>query len=242
MTGHGPYEDYRPPANRFLHAHTWWIASELVRRHPHLRIGTVLTDSNDRLLLVYDEPDAYRLQFDLVGGAKYKLSGEVYSISWIEMMAGDNPHEVIKRLEAATGLGVPKNTPATTPKALVYRVVASALAVGVNDRHDWYAEEVTYDFQSRFEEQAVFARFASVKKAAGEYYLRHFEKELVGARPEVFFQPFVALMRDLVPVAIFDIAGVAHTADGSKDLMHVFNDYGRRVTPTMAYALERSLS
>ena len=33
------YEEYNPPADRFLTAQIWWIASELVRRHPHLRFN-----------------------------------------------------------------------------------------------------------------------------------------------------------------------------------------------------------
>jgi hypothetical protein len=202
-----------------------------VRRHPHLRAGTVQTEGNDRLVLVYDEPDAYRMQFDLTSGAKYKLAGEVHSISWIEMMASANAHEIVKRIEVDSGLGVPQITPASTPKALVYRVIASALAAGVNDRHDWYAEEVPFDFETEVAEHPALSPFPGIEQAIADH-LRPF-LEHVSDRPVIFHQPLIALMRDHVPAVVFDLAGVAYTLDGANELMPMYRAINDNITLTM---------
>ena len=101
------FEEYNPPADRFLIAQMWWIASELVRRHPHLRISGVEVDEGNRLVLVHDEQDGMSIQWDLVGGCKFLINGDVEKISWIEMMAALSPHETVKRIEVAAGLGNP---------------------------------------------------------------------------------------------------------------------------------------
>lgn len=165
------FEDYHPPADRFLLAQTWWIASELVRRHPHLRIATVQTPELAQLVIVHDEPDGYRVQFDLVGGAKFMVGDVLHSISWVEMMAAAGPHDIVKRIERDSGLGVPKATPESTPRALVYRVIAAALAVGVDDRHDWYAEEVAIDLETDASEHPLLSQFPSLDDAVVGGYL-----------------------------------------------------------------------
>ncbi|WP_157008244.1 hypothetical protein [Agromyces laixinhei] len=227
-------EDYYPPADRFLLAQTWWIVSELCRRHPHLRAGTVQAPDGYRLVLVYDEPDAYRVQFDLVGGAKFKLGDEVHTISWIEMMAPGNAHEIVKRIEVESGLGIPKNTPATTARSLVYRVIAAALAAGVNDRHDWYAEEVAFDFDTDFGRHPVFSHFPTIPDAAAGH-LRALAAQLAAEqRGQVVFQaPMIALMRNHVPAVVFDLAGVAHTLDGAKELLPMYREINDNLTLTM---------
>jgi len=227
------YEEYNPPADRFLTAQMWWIASELVRRHPHLRISGVEVDEGSRLLLVHDEQDGLSIQWDLVGGCKYLVNGVVNSISWIEMMAALSPHETLKRIEVATGLGVPKATSATTPRALAYRVIASALASAVDDRHEWYAVPAPMlvgDSCDYFDEftTAVEARTAYEDAA---------DKQLETGREVYFFQPFWAVLRDLEPIAIFDIAGVAHTVMGAMPLMPLYEEINRNLTITTARVL-----
>jgi len=227
------YEVYNPPADRFLTAQMWWIASELVRRHPHLRISGMEVDEGDRLLIVHDEQDGLSIQWDLVGGCKYLVNGVVNSISWIEMMAALSPHETLKRIEVATGLGVPKATPATTPRALAYRLIASALTSAVDDRHEWYAVPATMlkgETCDYFNElpTAVAARTAYEDAA---------EKELETGRGVYFFQPFWAVLRDLEPIAILDVAGFAHTIVGAMPLMPLYEQVNHNLTITTARVL-----
>ena len=226
------YEEFTPPADRFLTAQMWWIASELVRRHPHLRIAAVEVNEGDRLLIVHDEQDGLSIQWDLVGGCKYLINGEVHAISWIEMMAALSPHETLKRIEVATGLGVPKAVPATTPRALAYRVIASAFATAVDDRHEWYAVPApmlngTCDYFDNFP-TAIDARTAYEDAA---------DEQLQNGREIYFFQPFWAVLRDLQPIAIFDVAGVAHTAAGAMPLMPLYTEIHHNLTITTARVL-----
>ena len=231
--GGDDYEVYNPPADRFLTAQMWWIASELVRRHPHLRISGMEVDEGDRLLIVHDEQDGLSIQWDLVGGCKYLVNGVVNSISWIEMMAALSPHETLKRIEVATGLGVPKATPATTPRALAYRVIASALTCAVDDRHEWYAVPAT---MLKGEDCDYFNELPTAV-AARTAYEDSAEKELETGRGVYFFQPFWAVLRDLEPIAIFDVAGFAHTIVGAMPLMPLYKQVNHNLTITTARVL-----
>jgi hypothetical protein len=232
-------EEYNPPAARFLTAQMWWIASELVRRHPHLRISGVEVNESDRLLIVHDEQDGMSIQWDLAGGCKFLINGDVKKISWIEMMAALSPHETVKRIEVAVGLGIPQATPVTTPKALAYRVIASALATAVDDRHEWYAvpAPMTHDEGPDNPGCVYFDEFPSALEARAGY-ARAIETQLEESDRGIhFFQPFWALLRDLEPIAIFDSAGVIHTIMGAAELMPLYEQIDRKLALTTARVL-----
>ncbi|WP_168625665.1 hypothetical protein [Cryobacterium sp. BB307] len=233
------WEDYHPPADRFLYAQIWWIASELVRRHPHLRISGVEVDEGDRLVIVHDEQDAMSIQWDLVGGCKYLVDGQVKAISWIQMMAASNPHEIVKRIEVGTGLGVPKATPGTTPRSLAYRIIASALNAAVNDRHDWYAvpAPMQVDEDPLYPASSLFTSFPTTVEARQGYADAALQQLEGTGRGVYFFQPFWAILRDLEPVAIVDAAGVSHTKIGATPLLPVYESLDRNLTLTMARVL-----
>jgi hypothetical protein len=238
----GGGHSYVPPADRFLTAQVWWLASELVRRHPHLRISGVQDAARARLIIVHDEQDAMSLQWDLVGGCKYDANGVVKSISWKNMMAAANPHEIVKRIEVGTGLGIPKSTPATTPRALAYRVIASALATAVDDRHEWYAVPAPMQHGEDLENPACqyFGDFPSTIEARKGYEQAIGVQLLAGSRV-YFFQPFWAVLRDLEAIAIVDAAGVIHTAVGATPLMPLYEKNNHRLALTTARVLGRYL-
>ncbi|WP_111721105.1 hypothetical protein [Homoserinimonas sp. OAct 916] len=227
------FEEYLPPADRFLTAQMWWIASELVRRHPHLRISGVEPDDGGRLLIVHDEQDGMSIQWDLVGGCKYLVNGEVHQISWIQMMAATSPHETVKRIEVATGLGVPKVTPATTPRSLAYRVIANVLGMAVDSRHSWFAVPA----RMLHGEACDYFDYFPTAVAAREAYEDAAEEELEAGRGVYFFQPFWAVLRDLEPVAIVDAVGVIHYIQGERELMPIYENIHRNLTLTTAQLL-----
>ncbi|TFD51100.1 hypothetical protein E3T43_17045 [Cryobacterium sp. Hh7] len=230
------YEEYNPPADRFLTAQIWWLASELVRRHPHLRISGREVPGDGRLVMVHDEQDSLNIQWDLVGGCKYLVNGVVTSISWIEMMAAISPHETIKRIEVGTGLGIPKATPVTTPHSLTYRVIASALATAVDDRYEWYAVPAPMDPYDD-PDCPYFLPFESAQKARDDYAEAVDAQIIATGRDIHFFQPFWALLRNLEPIAIFDSAGVIHTVMGGTELMPAYDQIHRNLTITTARVL-----
>lgn len=232
-------EPYSPPADRFLTAQMWWIASELVRRHPHLRISGIEVADGARLLIVHDEQDSMSIQWELVGGCKFLVDGAVTRISWIEMMAAASPHETVKRIEVSSGLGVPKATPVTTPRTLAYRVIASALAAAVDDRHDWYAVPAPMMPTDDPDDpgSAYFHAFPSALAARAEYSRAANEQLDETGRGIHFFQPFWAVLRNLEPIAILDAAGVIHTVMGATELMPVYEHIDRNLTITMVQLL-----
>lgn len=230
------FEEYTPPADRFLTAQIWWLASELVRRHPHLRVSGHEVTGEGRLVIVHDEQDSMSIQWDLVGGCNYLVNGVVNRISWIEMMAAVSPHETVKRIEVATGLGIPKATPVTTPHSLSYWVIASALATAVDDRYEWYAVPAPmnpYDDP----DCAYFVPFPTAMAARDEYARAADAQMAVTGRDIHFFQPFWALLRNLEPIAIVDSAGVIHTVMGATELMPVYENIHRNLTITTVQVL-----
>lgn len=125
-------------AQRFVIARSWWIASELVRRHPELRLIETHPGGGqyDCLTLLRDESTVV----DLNRAGAIHFNGETPSelaMTWLECFAHDDPHLSVKQIEAASGLTSPSPTPATSPAALVYRAVARVLAALVDDR-DWW--------------------------------------------------------------------------------------------------------
>ncbi|HSP52345.1 MAG TPA: hypothetical protein VLO00_05555 [Cryobacterium sp.] len=233
------YEVYSPPADRFLTAQMWWIASELVRRHPHLRISGVEIDEGDRLLIVHDEQDGMSVQWDLEGGCKFLVDGAVQKISWIQMLAALSPHAIVKRIEVETGLGIPKAAPAVSTRALTYRVIASALATATNDRYEWYAvpAPMLHDEDPENPGCEFFRDFPTTIRARAEYVAMTLEEFEAGGRSVYFFQPFWALLRDLEPIAIFDSAGVVHTVSGAIPLMPLYDELDRKLALVTARVL-----
>ena len=230
------FEEYNPPADRFLTAQVWWIASELVRRHPHLRISGHEVPGDGRLVIVHDEQDAMSIQWDLVGGCKFLVNGVVNRISWIEMMAASSPHETVKRIEVATGLGIPKATPITTPRSLTFRVMAGALDTAVDDRHEWYA--VPAPMMPTDDPDCVyFNSFPTAIEARDEYARAALEQLVATGRGIHSFQPFWALLQGLEPIAIFDAAGAIHTVMGATELMPAYERIDRRLALTTARVL-----
>ena len=230
------FEEYNPPADRFLTAQVWWIASELVRRHPHLRISGHEVPGDGRLVIVHDEQDGMSIQWDLVGGCKYLVNGVVNRISWIEMMAASSPHETVKRIEVATGLGVLKATPVTTPRSLTYRVIASALATAVDDRHEWYAVPAPM-MPTEDPDCPYFNSFTTAIEARDDYARAALHQLVATGRGIHFFQPFWALLRNLEPIAIFDAAGVIHTVMGATEMMPAYEYIDRKLALTTARVL-----
>jgi hypothetical protein len=231
-------EQYYAPADRFLTAQIWWIASELVRRHPQLRIAGVEVDEGDRLIIVHDEHDGLSIQWDLVGGCQYLKNGTVHVISWIEMMAALNPQETVEHLEKATGLGIPRTEPTTTPRTLAYRVITSVLAAAVNDRHEWYAVTAPMLVEQKTH---YFDNFPTAVLARSAYEVAA-EQQVNDAGAVYFFQPFWALLRDLEPIAIFDVAGVVHTSSGQTPLLPMYEAMNHNLTLTTARVLGRYLA
>jgi hypothetical protein len=230
--------EHRAIADRFILTQTWWIASELVRRHPHLLISRIADDTvGSPILIVHDEQKAMRIQFDLLAWIQYLATGELRQLDWQDVFSHGDAHAIVKRIEAETGLGKPVHTPSTNGRSLAYRMISRVLASTVDDRHTWQAVPALLTQGLALPpEWEQFGHLPTAFDAGRGRLLDVFEAEVVGNR-QVLHQQFWALTRDLETVALLDIAGFVHTASGKEDLMEYYRMYDGNLTMTVAEVL-----
>ncbi|TFD61924.1 hypothetical protein E3T43_00685 [Cryobacterium sp. Hh7] len=238
MTFNSPSESRFAAASRFMTAQTWWIASELVRRYPHLLMTRVTAEDDGPVVLLHDEQDGMRIQFDLERGIRFVVLGEAVNIGWRRIVNSDSSHEIVKMIEFATGLQAPRVTPNTTPRALVYRLISSFLTSVVNDPNEWNVVPATMSTDGTDDQSAgQFLLLFPSTQAAVAAYTAQTHTQLPNGGTRLFHQPFWALTRDLEAVAILDIAGVIHTREGAVRLMPIFKEAGGQMSATTACVL-----
>lgn len=144
------------PALRFVLAQSWWIAAELVRRHPGLLIHEMHPAGGLADVLCVVDPsdgemlDHTRIMINRAGSIQVHRSAEygtkiLQVTTWDEVLAADDPHMQVKALELAAGLERPAETPASRPTTLTYRLIAALLNATVNDRHRWDVRNEFHD-------------------------------------------------------------------------------------------------
>ncbi|TFB81913.1 hypothetical protein E3O11_15915 [Cryobacterium levicorallinum] len=171
MTFNPPSESRFAAASRFMTAQTWWIASELVRRHPHLLMTRVTAEDDGPVVLLHDEQDGMRIQFDLERGIRFVVLGEAVNMGWRRIVNSDSSHEIVKMIEFATGLQAPRVTPNTTHRALVYRLISSFLTSVVNDPNEWNVVPATMSTDGTNDQSAgqFLLLFPSTRAAVAAY-------------------------------------------------------------------------
>ncbi|KGJ79260.1 hypothetical protein GY21_05535 [Cryobacterium roopkundense] len=190
------------------------------------------------IVLLHDEQDGMRIQFDLERGIRFVVLGEAVNIGWRRIVNSDSSHEIVKMIEFATGLQAPGVTPNTTPRALVYRLISSFLTSVVNDPNEWNVVLAPMAIDGTNEPSAgQFLRMFPSTRAAVARYTALTQTRLFNGGTRLFHQPFWALIRDLEPVAILDTAGVIHTREGAVPLMPIFTESGGRMSTTTAFVL-----
>lgn len=237
-----------PLAERFLTAQMWSIGSELVRRHPHLLMTMIdvealveppgLENFGRRwLLLVHDARDDLCVQFDLSEGIDYQVGGDTHTLSWGQVFSAPGPLDIVAQLEGSLRLDSPCVTPPATPRSLVYRVIASALATSLDDPHEWCAvpAPISGDDVPGSAGGPLFSGFSSTAIPRGRYARTYVlanqrAQATLSPQPTPFPQPFWALLRDDEPIAIFDIAGIVHTVLGSTALLPFYEECDRELS------------
>lgn len=128
------------PESRFVVAQSWWIASELVRRHP----GAVIAEKHpgdgmyDVLRVQLAREPQIHVMLNRVGTVQVHTDTTYNAIaSWSEVLAARDPHAIVKDVEDAAGLPLRSKAPPSTRRGLAYGVVAALLGALVNDRDTW---------------------------------------------------------------------------------------------------------
>jgi len=220
-------------ADRFTLSRAWWMASELVRRHPYLRVSRVVDDEQNPLLIVHDDHEGLRVQFDLPAWIRYMSGDELVTITWAEAFGEANHLAVVERIENEAGLGIADPGAPSVPRSLVYRIIACALALSVDDRYTWQAVPACVRYEDPdASDWEFFEAFPTGVAVATQYLERIAERAALGV-DFVFHQPVWTLLRDVEPVALLDIDGFAHTRRGRIELLPFYRRNHRRLAPTV---------
>lgn len=217
------------PADRFTLSRAWWIAGQLVRRHPDLIVSRVLDPEQTPLLMVHDAAEITRIQFDLPAWIQYLTPAGLRRITWAEVFAEGDPLAILRTIETEIGLGVPIEARDST-QSLVYRTIACTLALGLDTPATWQAVharvEVTDPDATHWE---LFDAFPTGRALAERVINAALDRaETEGAF--VFHQPVWALLRDLEPVALLSVDGSAHISTGEVHLVRAFDDAARSIS------------
>lgn len=220
------------PAQRYVIAQSWWVASELARRHPDLVIHEMHPGGGmyDCLALLSPGDLQPFVQLNRVGTI-HVMSTPEYRTTWAEALEAKSPHAVVKEIEEAAGLSRPAKAPASTPRTLAYRFIATTLNATSNDRHKWDARNEFIDSSDDIPTvlNGYLAGFPEVRRsllATPQIGLWH--------EPESHYW---ALLRDETPVAIVSIEGIVYRPDRQIDLAAEYRRHAARMLPVLASAL-----
>jgi hypothetical protein len=206
------------PANRRVIAESWWIASELVARHPDHVVYEMhpAGGSYDCLAIRLPTSAHYAVMLNRVGSIQVLTTG--FGVTWHEALAAASPHDLVKRIEREVGLELRGKRPPTTSRTLAYRVIAAFLELQVNDRFFWDARCEFLDSSDGYAEElnGYLAGFPAAQAAlAGTPRLG------LPHEPESHFW---ALLRDDEPVAIISMEGYLYVDEQPVELLRLYQE------------------
>ncbi|MTE24889.1 hypothetical protein [Microbacterium sp. ZXX196] len=219
-----------PSGGRVI-AESWWIASELVLRHPEVKLwerhfGGIC----DELVLEWPGGRGH-LSLNRTGGVLAFPAGATKPgrFSWVWALAQENPHAAVTRLEKLVGVAAPHPRPASTPEGIAYRVIAAVLRLQQDDRSVWDARAIWSDTRELVE------RFPYAPPVP-------LRKMTVASDGEARGGLWVIAKGDrdhaLTPLALVSHEGWLIVGDGSPiDLMAEYRACGKRILPILAQHL-----
>ncbi|MBD1543932.1 hypothetical protein G9E11_17150 [Arthrobacter sp. IA7] len=135
-------------------AHSWWLASEIVRRHKGLELLTCISTQgldetlgifereSQKLLAFLSDEDPKRAVVD--GGSK-----PAWGFAWKQILEL-TPKEAVAAIEGAMGRYSPHHALETTEEALVYRLIAKIIGDSIWSKDTWWAVSGgMYDAESK---------------------------------------------------------------------------------------------
>lgn len=170
------------PASRFVIAQSWWIASEIVRRHSSLTIRE--THPGDGLydcLTLVDAAQHRILDLNRHGRLHVPGNEDFEPLPWSATMTAAGGHDVVKTLEKAAGLAPPVKAAASGPKVLAYRLIARVLTSLVDDRHTWDARNADFAGTPRASALERFGYLETRGKSRDEFWILSKDGEPVAA-------------------------------------------------------------
>lgn len=225
------------PADRFIDAQLWWVASELCRRHPSLGLVETVYDEVGTVVEAMGEVDGRAVQVGFSRTAGIAIKDREFAVAPAALLEQVNPHALVRKVEDAHGMGKPAETPPTTPVTIGYRAIAWLLAASVNSRHSWTVRG------ERAEDPHVIKDLSWLGSARSWGSLDPLRARWI-EEPDLYPGPVShlwLLMRDLEPVALFDRYGYVRTAEASTDLLERYRARGSNLAMAVTEALGAEL-
>ncbi|WP_150110180.1 TY-Chap2 family putative peptide chaperone [Crystallibacter crystallopoietes] len=150
-------------SQRFIRPQSWWILTELCRRHPEFRIvETHPGDGHYDCLGLYDDRSKVTaLNLNRGGSLHIHRGVNPGSFGWATAFSGDS-FEFIENLESRMGLNAPSATSPTTARLLCYRVITSVLLQSLNARKPWDAQCLEEVFWGDDGKEKLVAEFPGI--------------------------------------------------------------------------------
>ena len=209
---------------------SWWLGSELVRRHPDLTLIETHPGGAqyDCLTLVRAGREVEPLvHMNRIG--KIHIVASDLSMTWAEERDFGDRHGAVRRIESAAGLSAPQATPPSAPTVLSLRAIYRILASMLNEREPWDARSAYYDSSGEGSGSVDLSAFPSAANS------------IKVPRPnDPFGQPgyrFWCLGPGHASVAILDSDGGVHLRDKETSLSDAYVRSGRSLTAAISMTL-----
>lgn len=231
--------------NRFAIAQSWWIASELVRRHPELMVYEMHPGGGQYDVLCVATPDQFtqntrnlapRVMLNRAGTIQIHRGGHSEIVAnWTSVLEAAGPHDIVKVIETRTGWGPPSSSPTTTERAIGYRFFAAALAMLINDRHPWDVRCESLDSSDwGLSRAGLISEFTDVNAE-----LPRTPRLGIHGEP---YSHYWALLRGAEPVAVVSIEGDIYLRGvPRRALMDAYAKCHSRLVPMVADLLRKWL-
>lgn len=214
-------------ADRFQLAQSWWLASELARRHPDLLILETHPGGGQYDTLTIARPSGAVLDINRGGGHIHiHVPGtDVQPIPLTDALTEEDPHALVRQLEQAARLPVPAHAASASPRSLTYRTLAFVLNATVN-------QQKTLDVRSEYEDTSGYG-------AGPRGWLAGFPlaaQRVRERRPDDLYDipeyRYWLILRDDTPVAALDTDGFVYIGEDVRSLPAAYHRNGRSLART----------
>lgn len=229
------------PAVATVNALAWWVAAELVRRHPtEIQIAEESPWSgwwNALVVLRTGGPEPKRLCFLRLSPSSGFLplvaSPMGGGINWAEMLLVPNRRDdVVLRIEAQLGLTPPRQTPSTTARSIGPRILAAFLQRTSLERQLWaFGNGSSVDQESVGPNEELFN---SYPLAAQDRAARYPDADRFRSSQHYWFIGPVIDKTARPPVTVINTTeGIAWFDGHEFDLLALYKRFGSKLDPVV---------
>ncbi|MGP6170378.1 TY-Chap2 family putative peptide chaperone [Microbacterium sp. A204] len=227
----------------------WWLASELVRRHPELNVAetypmdgfydcvSVGGKSGDRDILIEMNRE----------GSIHVHPAHSGFMAVEQVISHDDPLRAVRSLEQVAGLAKGASV-SSGSRIITHRLIARVLTLVVNDVAEWDVRMLTrngfghslslfdrhssplFDVETNANEKGHFSSIFPTEALFHSFLISSKAEEDVDGR-------LWALKKDGMVVAIFDTRGYVYTREQRASVKPLYARLGRSLTLTAVHAL-----